>query len=379
MSSKRQQEQQMNIKTSVRRILSVKKDIYAYMQHTCDNSFCNPENEAVFIAKRLLIGPPVEPDVYVCKYGGLHYCTKDTCNLYTNEINDGICPITGAKYVQPVSYFLRNPNSSLRVTDPKIKPRAYDPNHSQQVLSNATTGGGGGVKRKSIYQQLFNRDGDGDGGSKGEVVVAVKKKKQKRRRNRLANNRSVFIEKAQSLVNTLLFSTKRKEINERKQRESVESGKCRLKLYLQQCKAKRQFPIVIEELTIQINAYLMPPHLEIFEYDEEKTTYYTSIIMKTWDLLCSSPYGRDNQSCKFKQHALGVLYLLRQGFTCHGIRVLPKDPFMIYLPLRTELGEFGNEIVKKHVTVGQTHLRNMYESIIQEGWPLEKFVLFDCE
>ena len=97
--AKQQTEEADRVKNSVARIRAV-IFIQPEMDHNCSTINCSPISEAVLIARRILSGSPIHPDVFVCRYGRHHVCNSRyrECVIVMDNTQQCTCRITGRFY-----------------------------------------------------------------------------------------------------------------------------------------------------------------------------------------------------------------------------------------------------------------------------------------
>ena len=61
-------------------------------KHNCHPNFCKPENES-----DNNIPNPIACNIFICRYGSVHFCTAEDCGLYGGSLN-GTCPISGIQH-----------------------------------------------------------------------------------------------------------------------------------------------------------------------------------------------------------------------------------------------------------------------------------------
>ena len=352
--------------------------------HHCRRRDCQPQCEMDLINDgRLRQGTRViDPRVYVCIYGQIHVCSSDKCRDYVGT-HEGVCPLTGLyhghtegerAYVAPekrTAHFKRSGTGLGSLQALTQQPDAR-----------------GGVKR--IVEDAADND---------EMdLVPVKKEPRlgvapdpppstepaaaaKRRGNHHnggARRRAVPMAQrhaeAEIIVTQLLYSNVRQAIVSEK-RAALEAEKRRaVRAYYNDRKAVT-FPIMVEIEGIRAICDMEVPTMRRLVRNEDRIEHYIRIILRTWEIVTVSPWGKANPGLKFVAHALSVLFKMRKGLTIQGIEFLPFDPYLFHLPLRIDLPLYDPGYNSSMVTEGMKNLESAYRSALETGTPVADLML----
>ncbi len=386
--------------------------------HECDRAYCDPKSEFDMVMDGRLPYPVVDGTVYLCRYGSWHVCTAETCNAYIG-MPDGCCPITGMSHGNPMvqrdTGFIKpetrtnnmrgnSVGSSKTMSVPSFtgdtrRTREEEEEflgkvedahnesvkrggvllalHAKQSATSAVDAekraeilrmeeslkekrresmGFKRKKKKKTTSAIKDQDGEGGG----------KRRRAKRRYMRSADDREKLRRRAEQCIETLLYSPTRKRINDAKAMELASDCKVEIKEYYKE--HERGFPNLIEVVTIKANFSLQPPHMLILSTDPDRMDYLVHVILRTWEIVTTSPWGLENPGASFLHHCLGVMYTMRTGWTPNGNSLIPRDPYMAHLPLITDLERFGEDYMRKYQTTGTKNLKSAFHSCLSVGW-----------
>jgi hypothetical protein len=174
-------------------------------------------------------------------------------------------------------------------------------------------------------------------------------------------------DEAEMIVTQLLYSNVRKAINrEKKQRLANDKLKALASYYKE--RAGITFPIMVEVEGIKATFDVDIPTLRNLKRDERRVDHYVGIILRTWEIVTTTPWGAQNPGYKFVAHALSVLYKMRSGMKLEGLQLLPFDSYLYALPSRGDLPRYSELYNSSIVTEGMKHIRSAYESALASGW-----------
>ena len=170
--AKQQTEEADRVKSSVARIRAV-IFIQPEMDHNCSTINCNPISEAFLIARRILSGSPIHPDVFVCRYGRHHVCNSRyrECVIVMDNTQQSTCRITGRFYGLSGAWQIGGGGSSATVEELADDQNGDDffPNEAAGVLDDDNDGGDVVTAEKPFTFDDYAIDADmGGGGSDGE-------------------------------------------------------------------------------------------------------------------------------------------------------------------------------------------------------------------
>lgn len=333
-------------------------------EHLCSSLTCCPENEPQLITQGFLSGPPLTDFVFLCNKGNVHVCTKQECKIF-NSTSNGICPISRIHYAN--HSFSSYSRADSRTWSSKPSSRFCNPGAG--VFSNVIR------KRKKKKRKLLTQSGI-------NIVVGKKQEpepKQKlpepkpRRRKRYASTISLIPNRSREIVQILLYSKHRKDINNitRTKHQSQLNKRC--EEYIKQCANERQ-RIVLSDLA-RFNTYYSNMALPLSEMKRNESIIdnYATIIQHVWNIVYTfnnNAIQNNDEYCGpklcFDSIALGALYTMRQGYKINSIEVLPQDRFLLYnLPIINDLTRFG--FAKKKITKGENLLSIAYKNAIDSG------------
>jgi len=389
------------INASAMRIMMARgSEICPARSHTCRQRDCAPMCELDLMNQgRMVMGKIIDSHVYVCIYQQIHVCDPDRCQDYLDR-PDGVCPITGLYHGQV--------DSERGYVKPEKRLARYKPGLS--VLKRART-----VEPEPLTQEeqvrLLFAQGPGDQGDQeveeqrdpeeeaevnpSPVPVlpesgfysfgsAVVKKPKTTKRGPGKGGRGVGRKKAVSLdrrreeaeavVTQLLYSSTRRAINQEK-RTRLEDEKLKALAAYYKDREGVTFPIMVEVEGIKAIYDVDLPTLRNLKRDDRRIDHYVRIIVRTWEIVTSSPWGAQNPGYKFVAHALSILYKMRSGLKLGDLQLLPFDSYLYALPQRGDLIKYDEHYNSSIVTEGMKHIRSAYESALANGWPPSSLAL----
>ena len=118
------------------------------------------------------------------------------------------------------------------------------------------------------------------------------------------------------------------------------------------------------------------PQLRNLVRNEERINHYVNIIVRTWEIVTASPWGKANPGLKYVAHALSVLFKMRKGLVIRKLEFLPLDPYLFHLPLRIDLPLYDTAYNSSMVTEGMKNLESAYRSALDAGTPVSMLSLY---
>jgi len=418
------------INASAARIINARsQEMRASRVHTCRRQSCFPLCEQDLIDDgRLRPGTvKIDPRVYVCihkqascqiaccatcqsdasvctvNWRGkkIHVCSADRCQEYIGT-HEGVCPLTGLYHGHTEG------------------ERAYVPPEKRTAHFKKGSSGGGAFQS---LRTTIKRDRDEDTSSIGSIpqpakpvsaeyvlvdvkqepglmpiAVPVKVEAQpltpQQQQHPPKRRRQVSVESrrdaAEAIVCQLLYSDTRKLINNEKRARLEQEKRRAIRSYYADCRGVT-FPIWMVVIGLQVCAWSLfvfacalsdmkiprekaqfdmeLKHMAILRRRQERVDRYVDIIMRTWDIVTSSPWWRDNPGLKFTAHALSVLYKMRKGLVIDRTEFLPFDEFLFHLPNRIDLPMFSESFSSSMVTEGMKNLERAYRVALEAGTP----------
>ena len=345
---------------------------------------CRPRNEPAMRAEGLLpVSLPILTDnVYLCEKRGVHVCSPHDCKRWMENVH-GVCPISGMVLgsVYQTDYHEEDPltwyaKPQLHVAPPDASSadvRLPERNRKRGRDRRRAILGEHEEEEEEEPQTLPNKQSKGGGGS---VVPHLSRAEATRR--------------AERLVHTLLYSPKRRVLNQNAARVHQRECAKAKERYLLDCRARKQLPILMHLYEIECHYDSRPLPLYELTFDLDKQQHYVRVIMQMWDrvnryLISSANDGRDlgirgntpenmPKVC-FQSVALGTMYAMRVGYAFDGMQLLPRDTFLAHpghLPLINDLGHF--DIPKNRVTNGERIIDACYRSAQRRGVSREALV-----
>jgi len=343
--------------------------------HMCSRDRCNPESEQQLISKKLLEGPPVTSNVFLCRFGVVHVCTADSCEHYQHS-NTHTCPLSG--------FQLGTITSSYQSNDPKSwysKPD-YATSTTIKFDSRALLKSAFSPEQEEDDDDDDAEDDDGQKNKKRKAAVPAKKKHLPR-----VLSQSEIEARASAMVRILLYSGNRTRRNE-VAIETMKTQASEAKLtYTAQQTGRRQLPFWTD--VYRLGAFFLSQKLPLQEFVFSAAThdYYVNIICQVWHkVLCyyvpepKKEYKEDGVTeiaprVDFESVALGVLYMMRKGLKIDDVIILPQDDFLLLnLPIVIELSTYFN-LRKNKITKGSDILTQTYENAIRENVPLTDLII----
>jgi hypothetical protein len=173
-------------------------------------------------------------------------------------------------------------------------------------------------------------------------------------------------EKAKDLIETLLYSHHRTQINDKWKKQQ-------LKLCNKEKNAciNPHVPINLIQLAmIQCKYDCKTLPLEILERDEERINYYTYMVIQMYEKI--QKYNSD-KLC-IESVTLGVLYKMKQGFKIDSVIIIPIDIYLVeHLPQMNDLPKFS--IDKRKFTKGEKWITYTIEQAQKSGKNLQEIAL----
>lgn len=315
-------------------------DLKQTRHHECMHETCHPQNEEYFVyTKKIIAGPVLSSNVYLCDFGCIHICSVASCQLYGFSSTQ-TCPLSGLQW--------------------GLCTANYDRNDFRTWKS------GGVVETRASGDQLHKILLDVVLDNEKEAIEEEKEKKQteeksafKKRRTVKPTSNATLLEKARTLVETLLFSSHRRACNIKSLSVLKKQADHAKQTYVASRKSMRQLPYLTD--LIRLTSHYMQRPLPLLEVPRCHYTieYYAHAVMTVWNhivLYCEKEV--DAQSGEeilprfnFDTVVIGVLYSMRHGVTMGDVQILPQDSLLSsLLPEIRDLNFFAIE--KRAVTQG---------------------------
>lgn len=307
--------------------------------HTCSARVCNPQCERDF-------GISTDCTLFLCNYGSIHRCGPDVCTIYS--VHTGTCPLSGMQvgpaitsaYAKddPRTWYQKAPQTGPKITEGNVV-NIYDDNQVKQQQELAATTPP--IKRPRIR----------------------KEKSQEEVEEILSN-----------LLELLLYSSKRTQINELEmQKYEMHAAQAR-NTYITACREQGRFPFSTD--VARIVGYHTSKALPLNELEREpkRLRFYINQLFQIWQISKRFYTDADEPKSDVETVALGALYMMRVGHIVDGHILLPKDLFLFCnLPLVNKITGFG--IKKKKITKGEKILDIVYKRAREQKAPLETYTL----
>jgi hypothetical protein len=260
-------------------------ELLPYRPHNCSAQECDPQNQLTLI-KRGLCPVPYDPlcqDMYICKYGVIHECSRNGCLL------EGFCPVSGAS-----SNFDRELND-------------YNPD------DNRTWASSGLVRHNDLSSQSQS--------SIATIATATR-------------------DRAEYIIDTLLYSPVRQKIIDQWNQARNKRVKKEKTAYVSSCES---YPVNLVHLAMIETIHSRHHSLSILDKDQRVIDHYVHLVMRMYDNIQKVMVGKID----IDSVTLGVLYKMQHGISVDGEQMIQIDPFLAeHLPLQNDLPKFGIEKTK---------------------------------
>lgn len=339
------------------------------VSHRCDHDVCHPINiaQAIAIASQNQCYPDwthFDPDVWLCRLGGLHYCTQRSCKYYLDPNNRGICHVSGAKYTQPVTAYSRNPTHSFRRASRGLSKGKPRPKRRQQ--SKPQEDPMGMTRRKRPAHQEEEEDEE-----EAKRLRRIERHKKRTRHEGVSKDLEsarAYMEQAKQIVCDLLWSKKRDRIVEHAIEKRETLTRRAIQAYREERSAAQEFVNEFDLLCIKTNVALSQIILAKVQRDDARLRYYQSAIWTAWGFCQRCPYAAETgRAVAFGDHAIAFVYLMREGLSLEGVELVPRDDYLALLPMRSDL-KLIDAPGRKNITDTLRHITKCYRSAVNAGW-----------
>lgn len=188
--------------------------------------------------------------------------------------------------------------------------------------------------------------------------------KDKYKRKRITKDD--IYEKAEYIIDCILYSNYRETINEKFRKQQTKLCNKEKNAY-----TKEEYPVNLVQLAMiqdKYNVKILP--LEILERDQQRIDYYTYLVTQMYSKI--QTYMDDKISVE--AITLGLLYKMKQGLKIDGITIIPIDIFLVEnLPIMTDLPIFGMD--KRNFTKGEKCITYMIDLAQKKGISLHELAL----
>lgn len=346
------------------RLKSHKKDMDdSRKEHVCDFKVCNPQSEASLIHDGSLTGPPLTSNVFLCRFGVVHVCTKDGCSFHAAS-HTQTCPISGLNW-----------GGSLVSDYDKNDYRTWKSKASVTVVSLEPDI----VLKKTKTNEKRERSPQPPAAPPTPVVL------KKKIHHKVLSDDAVW-QGASNMVKLLLYSNNR--ISRNKEAIDVYQQQARdsMATYTKERADEHQLPYWTDLYRLKSHWSSQPLPLKEFVFNENLHDYYVNIICQVWKKVLKyyvkpgeKEYEEDGVTeippkVDLDTICLGVMYAMRQGIKHGDVILLPKDDFLlINLPIVTELPHF--DIRRRCITDGDKILTETYENAIASDAPIQDLII----
>lgn len=282
------------VAASAERIRKARKDmVLSYVQHKCSAQRCMPLSEHALVESGHLEPPALTSQVYVCRFGAVHVCTADACELYRDTVAH-TCPLSGINHGGQVSAYSRHDSRSWFApsVDRSVAPRPSRPPVPPALSKTAAV-----LKKLEAYTEEQVR------------------------------------ERASHMVKLLLFSNARVKLNDAVIARRVQDAQHDCEEYRRAQRAARQLPYATDLHRIRGWITSQPFVLREYEFDEHLHDYYVGVIVQVWERVLQ--YAREGPTlalrtphCDADTISIGTLYCMRKGMVQNGHVMLPCDSFL---------------------------------------------------
>lgn len=326
-------------------LLAKRKRLDLQPSHECSGGQCNPDNFSAVLRKGMLppsyryaLASDVNEDLYLCDYGGIHYCAEGYCRFTE------ICEISGRRIGYGMSHYEKG--SSTKVD--KWARDITGPNHIGQNIRVAwvPSSSKNGVSRKPEKPQsrleklkaaaASSKADHGDAtdtkpprdGSYRVVWIdqdiekrkrargdaaATDRPQKKRKRKTNAPSTSNMREKVTSLIKRLFYNTEyRQQINkDREEKQQQEFSKL-TKRYEDTCERLGQLECLGVIKIYYLNTIAQAKVLPLLACDSEKLEQCVDMVMHIWEIVVR--YGKSGN-----RNAGPIICLQLTLFTLYGV------------------------------------------------------------
>lgn len=308
---------------AIQRIRALKADMSDERpRHVCAAALCNPQNEPALYTATALTS-----NVYVCRWGAVHLCSDECCELWRDNAPSHACPISGAQWGGGVV------TSSYDAGDSRTWYAKVDP---------VSVSGPAGPRPKKHFRQRVVDE---------ETLRA----------------------RAGAMVTLLLYSNRRTRCNDAAIALQQKEAAAALATYRKLCAEAGVWPHSTTMYSIYARNTSKPLPYVMYEFDANLHAYYVGICCQAWHMALRYyvPAARKRYDAltelapriDFEDLCLGVLYAMRHGFIVAGVMLLPRDDFLlINMPLHSHMATFG--INKHQATEGERILTISYANAI---------------
>jgi hypothetical protein len=327
-------------------------------KHNCHPNFCKPENES-----DNNIPNPIACNIFICRYGSVHFCTAEDCGLYGGSLN-GTCPISGIQH------------NALDISGyDKEKSHTWYRQHEERRADVQTVTARFLLSGKEEIEE--------------KVVTVVETTTVIQKRRRAAYTKQLTPKEAEQaaskIVKLLLYSPARKKFIERCIDQNHRDGdEVKSQYIYNQIVEEHQLPYAADIYLYKAYHSCKPLPLKEFTFDAHLHDYYVFVIMEVWNMVqrFHVPYNQKRfdgdeeiiPSLNFDAISVGTLYLMRKGYKHNNILLLPADDFLLFnLPKVNTYNEFGLE--KSLVTQGDKLITEAIENAFGDNAPIADIVM----
>lgn len=284
--------------------------------HVCSRERCAPRP------------PCLGYNLYLCSAGMLHVCSADSCKLWQWDVQGQTCPISGVQYGAITSEYVKDdPRTWAGSSAPPPRTPKPSPQLAQALAS----------------EHIRDR--------------------------------------ASAVVKQLLYSSARVECNRATLAANIARGREVCARYDENQLANRQPSYWTDRYRLMGKWGSEPLPFRIYVFDQALHDYYVRIIVQVWkkvDRYYVAAGGADTHLPPLRADidciATAVMYYMRHGLVYRGVRLLPKDDFIVLnLPYVNQLHHFA--ILKSNITDGEKIIERTFELAINNGVPEHELAL----
>lgn len=176
--------------------------------------------------------------------------------------------------------------------------------------------------------------------------------------------KKTIYDKMNKITYTLLYSQKRKTVENKRYTEACNEANKTIAKYKRQCEKKKEPKCLMQILflyfsVLQKKSYYSKKHENLtHEEIKGKIVYYSNLVVKLWELI--------RLPVVFREFAVSMLYIFKRGVSVRGTVLIPKDYYLEEcLPEANTLSEYG--IVKPVFTNTKNEILKAIRSSIDKN------------
>lgn len=218
----------------------------------------------------------------------------------------------------------------------------------------------------------------------GKIKKEPKRKKTSNDYKKIKNRKCFdtenpnLIKESDKIIYDLIFNNQlRDKLNLKATKTYKEIAKKAVIKYYKACNKQGIMPMLLRAESLYENCMMKCKSLTLVSLERSIQRKYGFIIIKLWELIMKTSFFREHQSkFHFKQHVLGCLHLIKDGYKYQRqngdyVIVFHKDEFLEkHLPYQNSLKELKTddkgmpEYTKKQITKGRNNIKGGLKSLV---------------